>query len=225
MRVFLFSIVMAVSFAPAAQSVSTTINYDKKQKPGLMLYLPFNPDVAEGTILAKLKETGYEPETSGSLFWKQDKIDGFYQYKGVNLKGQVVDLYFKIDRRGSKKDEQSVIYLLTSKGGENFVSQGSDADAFDAAKKFLNGFVAATSEFQFNLQLKEQEQTVVKAEKKLTDLQQEQKDLEEKIAKLQKELQQNRDAQEHQQKVIEAEKKRLEDMNTEKNTDANKKAS
>ena len=71
-----------------AQSVATSVKFDKTDKPALMLYLPYTQEVAEGTILSKLREIGYEPETSGSLFWKQGKVNGFYTFKGVALKGE-----------------------------------------------------------------------------------------------------------------------------------------
>ena len=58
-----------------AQSVATSVKFDKADKPALMLYLPYSQEVAEGTILTKLKEIGFEPETSGSLFWKNSKVN------------------------------------------------------------------------------------------------------------------------------------------------------
>lgn len=180
-----------------------------------MLYLPYSEEVAEGTILAKLKEIGFEPESKGSLFWKQNKVNGFYVYKGVALQGetpQLVDLYFKVDRRGSKKDAQSVMYLLTSKGGENFVSETSDAVAYAAAQKFLNGFTAETASYKHTLDVQAQEETLRKAEKRFTELQEEDLDLTKKIARLQDDLRRNKEAQETQKATIENERRKLEEM-------------
>src|ERR1043165_6321850 len=128
MKFLFLLLLMAACITASAQSVSTTVKFDKANKPALMLYLPYSEEVAEGTILTKLKETGFEPETKGSLFWKNNKINDFYVFKGVVLKGdksQIVDLYFKVDRRGKKKDEQSVMYMLVSKGGDKFVTDAS----------------------------------------------------------------------------------------------------
>lgn len=215
MRTFFSAIFFFFTLAVSAQSVSTAIKYDKDDKQGLMLYLPYSQDVAEGTILTKLKEIGYQPETKGSLFWKQNKVNGFYVFKGVTLRGdnpQVVDLYFKVDRRGSKKDNQSVMYLLTSKGSENFVNDASDAATYTAAQNFLNGFTTETATYKHTLDVQAQEDAVKKAEKKLSDLQNEEKDLNKKIAKLQDDLQKNRSNQTSQQSTIEAERKKLEDL-------------
>lgn len=180
-----------------------------------MLYLPYSQDVAEGTILTKLKEIGFEPESKGSLFWKQSKVNGYYAFKGVTLKGdspQVVDLYFKVDRRGSKSDNQSVMYLLTSKGGENFISDESDPAVYTAAQKFLNGFTGETASYKHTLDVQSQEESVKKAEEKLLDLQNDENDLTKKIAKLQEDLRKNKEAQVTQQATIEAERRKLEGM-------------
>jgi hypothetical protein len=199
----------------SAQSVSTAIRYDKGNKQGLMLYLPYSQEVAEGTILTKLKEIGFEPQSSGSLFWKQNKVNGFYVYKGVVLKGdnlQPVDLYFKVDRRGSKKDAQSVMYLLTSKGNENFISDATDAATYSAAQKFLNGFTSETASYKHTLDIQTQDETVKKAEKKLADLQSDERDLNNKLSKLQEDLRKNKEAQVSQQATVEAERRKLDEL-------------
>jgi hypothetical protein len=215
MKTLLPLLLLVICVNASAQSVTTSVKFDKTDKPALMLYLPYSQEVAEGTILTKLKETGFEPETKGTLFWKQNKVNGFYAYKGVVLKGdknELVDLYFKVDRRGSKKDNQSVMYMLTSKGGENFVTDGTDASAFASAQKFLNGFVGETATYKHTLDVKSQEETVKKAEKKYNDLMNDEKDMINKIAKLQEELKKNKEAQINQQALLEAEKKKLADM-------------
>lgn len=217
MRIFLPLLLSLLCLTASAQSISTSIKFNKVDQQGLMLYLPYSQEVAEGTILTKLKEIGFEPEAKGSLFWKQNKVDGFYAFKGVALKGdksEVVDLYFKVDRRGTKKDNQSVMYLLTSKGADNFVTASSDAAIHTAAQKFLNGFVSETATYKHSLDVTAQETTVKKAEKKLADLQDEESDLNKKIARLQDDLKKNKEAQATQQTTIEAERKKLEEMRT-----------
>ena len=73
----LFVFLFTVSITASSQAVFTTITIKKKLQPGLVLQLPNNTDVAEGTILQKLKETGYSPETKGKLFWKKISWTGF----------------------------------------------------------------------------------------------------------------------------------------------------
>jgi hypothetical protein len=217
MKIILSAALFFVYLNSSAQSVSTSLKFDKDNKQGLMLYLPYSQDVAEGTILTKLKEIGFEPESKGSLFWKQSKVNGYYAFKGVTLKGdspQVVDLYFKVDRRGSRNDNQSVMYLLTSKGGDNFISDASDPVVYTAAQNFLNGFTSETASYKHTLDVQSQEESVKKAEKKLLDLQNEENDLSKKIARLQEDLRKNKESQLTQQATIEAERRKLDGMRT-----------
>ncbi len=217
MKNILSLLLFALSIGASAQSVTTTVKFNKADKPALLLYLPYNQDVAEGTILAKLKETGFEPESKGSLFWKQSKVDGYYVFKGVALRSDsgtatLTDLYFKVERRGSKKDNQSVIYMMTSKGTENFVTSASEPVTFNAAQNFLNGFVSETATYKHTLDIKTQEETVKKAEKKLNDLRDDERDMNKKIAKLQEDVKKNQQDQINQQVTVEAENKKLADM-------------
>src|SRR5689334_17682090 len=111
------------SFSSSAQSYVTTVTYNKTQQPGLLIELPYNEDISQDFIIANLKKTGYDAETKGSLFWKNNKINGFYIFKGVRLEGasEAVDLYFKVEEKSRKHKDESIVYMLISKGGETFV--------------------------------------------------------------------------------------------------------
>ena len=127
-----------------AQSTFTTITYKEKLQPALTIQLPNTTDVAQGTILQKLKETGYNPETKGMLFWKTNKLNDFYVFDNVQLpelNNQKLDMYFKVSKATSGDKEQSTVTLMVSKGYDNFVSPQTDTATFYAAQKFLDGFV------------------------------------------------------------------------------------
>jgi len=204
--------------AAFSQSVTTSVSYNKTSQTGLMLELPYDQEVSEGFIVTNLKKTGYDPETKGSLFWKNNKINGFYTFKNVRLDGadQPLDLYFKVERKSRKQNDQSTIYMLVSKGNEAFISSGSDDDIYRAAKKFLNGFLEQSAVYKLDLDIKGQEDIVKDAEKKLNKLQDEEKSLTKKIEDLQNDLKKNRENQESQQKTIETEQKKLADLKAQK---------
>jgi hypothetical protein len=205
----------AGSMAALSQSVSTTITINKKIQPGLMLSLPNNTDVAEGTILQKLKETGYSPETKGTLFWKKNKLDGFYVFNGITLPALdnlKLDMYFKVEQKSKKQNDQSIIYLLVSKGYDNFISSEADPTTFVAATAFLNGFVAGTDSYRLNLDIEEQEKVVKSAEKKLAGLQDDDKTIEKKIENLQADLRNKRNDQAMQEKEIANQKIKLDEL-------------
>jgi hypothetical protein len=208
---FLFAGLLTAS----SQAIYTTITIDKKIQPGLVLELPNNTDVAEGTILQKLKETGYSPETKGKLFWKKNKLDGFYVFNGIvlpALDNQKLDMYFKVEPKSKTQKDHSIIYLLVSKGYDNFISPEADTTTFVAATAFLNGFVAGTASYRLNLDIEEQEKVVKKAEKKLTDLQDDDQALVKKTEGLQADLRNNRNDQAMQEKEIANQKMKLEEL-------------
>src|SRR6478735_1601571 len=111
-----------------AQSYTAPVVFNKTEHQGLVLQLPYGESVSEDFIVQNLRKTGFEPETKGKLFWKQNKINDFYVFKGVTLNGAPVpvDLYFKVDRRSKKAKDQSTISMLVSQGDENFVGPGGD---------------------------------------------------------------------------------------------------
>jgi hypothetical protein len=208
-------ITLLLSPACYSQSSATTVTINKVQQPALVLQLPYSTDVAEGSILTKLKEAGYSPETTGSLFWKKNKVDGFYVFNDIVLPAlnhQKLDMYFKIERLGNKKQNLSTIYLALSRGENKFISASTDEEIFSAARKFLNSFVENTANYRMELDIQEQEKVVKSAEKKLANLQEDEKNLNKKIAELQKNLETKKNDQVTQEKLIVEQKAKLEEL-------------
>jgi hypothetical protein len=210
MNKFLTAILVLMVGQVTAQSVNSSIVFNKIDRFALMLTVPYKESVAEGAIVDNLKKTGYDAETKGKFFWKQNKVNGFYSFKSVNLNGNLVDLYFKVDQK-SKKSDKSNIYLLVSRGEENFIGR-EDTAAYNSARRFLDGFTTETATYKLQLDIKAQDEIVQDAEKKLSRLKDNEKDMERKIEQLQNDLKKNREQQADQTKVIEAEKKKLDEL-------------
>jgi len=213
---FLFILVLAAT-AGNSQAAYTSVSYNKTTQPALMLDLPYKESVIEDFIVDNLKKIGYDAETKGKLFWKQNKLNGFYIFKDVRLEGvdRPVDLYFKVDQKSRKAKDESIIYMLTAHG-ESFVSSTSEETTYNAAKKFLNGFTDQSAAYKLNLDIQAQEETVKDAEKKLDKLREGEKDMSRKIDQLQKDLKKNREDQQDQEKKIEDEKQKLLDLRSKK---------
>ncbi len=204
---------LAVKTTASSQAAYSTITINQKPQPGLILQLPNNTELAEGTILQKLKETGYSPETKGALFWKKNKQDGFYVFNGIQLpelSNQKVDMYFKVDRKSKKQKNESTIYMLVSKGYDNFISPEADSATYAAATTFLNGFLSGTASYSLNLDIIEQDKTIKNAEKKLSNLKDDEKDIMKKIEDLQADLVKKKNDQLLQEAEIATEKIKLE---------------
>jgi hypothetical protein len=210
-----------------AQSSFTNASYNKTSQPALMLELPYDEDVCEDFILANLKKTGYDVETKGKLFWKNSKLNGYYTFKEVRFKelDHTVDLYFKVEQKGRKSKDESIIYMLVGKG-ENYFIPTSDDEVYDVAKKFMNDFIEQAAAYKLQLDIKAQEEVVKDAEKKLDKLKDkgeklkdDEESMNKKILQLQKDIKENQEDQKKnqgdqkdQQKTLEDEKKKLEDL-------------
>ncbi|MEP7237127.1 MAG: hypothetical protein ABI685_04670, partial [Ferruginibacter sp.] len=184
-------------------------------QPGLKLELPYTTEVSEATILKKLDDIGYKPETTGELFWKKNTINGFYVFKGVTLpstNGFRIDLYFDVKRKSRKESGKSVMSLLISKDGNSFLSAETDNNTFNAATQFLNGFLSETEAYKHNLDINKQEDAVKDAEKKLENLKDDEKKLGKKILDTQRDLEDNIKNQGKQAQEIENEKLKLDEL-------------
>jgi len=204
-----------LTIATSAQSVSTGVSYNRSTQPALMLLLPYSESIAEGAILQKLRDNGYDPETKGKSFWKQNKVHGFYTFKGVVLKDiyqSPLDLYFKVEPKGKKGDETATVYLMVSKGDEKFITPETDQEIHSGAKKFLNKLIDESAAFKLKKEIEVQEGEVKEAEKKLAKVKEEEQELQKKIAQLQEEVRLNKQQQENQTKVINTEKAKLAEL-------------
>ncbi len=209
-------IILATSMIAArAQSSYTTIQYNKSMQPALVLELPNSTANVEGTILEKLKQIGYNPETQGHLFWKKNKIDGFYVFNDVVLPSvstQKLDMYFKVVQKNNEEKDNTTLYLLVSAGNENFVSPATDTTLWSSSMIFLNSFVEKTTAYALDQDIITQDNIVKDSQKKLTALQKDERDLAEKIKRYQDDLSNNLNNQKDQQLDIENQQKLLESL-------------
>ena len=207
-------IVLATSIITArAQSSVTTIEYNKTMQPALVLELPNTTNDVEGTIIGKLKQIGYNPETHGHLFWKTNTVDGFYVFNNVvlpSLSTQKLDMYFKVLQKNKEEKDNTTLYMLVSKGNGNFASPQVDTTLWNSSQVFLNTFVEKTTAYNLEETIKAQENTLNESQKKLVTLQGDEKDLAEKIKKYQSDLTNNLNNQKDQQLDIENQQKLLE---------------
>ena len=202
-----------------AQSSPKMIKYKEGLKPSLYLPLTYKTNITEQTILAKLKETGYKPQTKGKLFWKNNKQDGFYVFPGVQLpelNNQKLDLYFKVDGLNGDSSYNSAISLLVSKGYDNFIAPETDSATYLASEHFLNSFVTETAEFSVNKKMEDQKKKIADAEKKWQQVRKQQEDARKKIAQLESDIKNLQEEEVKQQQDVDGQRKTLQDLETQR---------
>ncbi len=203
---------LSVAVSGFSQAYETSTTFKKKPVPAIAIEVPYTEEIAEGTLISRLDKAGADIEKKGALFWKSNKIDGFLTYKETSLpdlNNNKSDLYFKVVKR---RGANSLIYMLVSRGNENFISSTSEPALFDTAKQFMNKMLAQTTSYKWEVDLKNQEDAYNKAQKKLKGLQDDEQDLMKKRKKLEEDLNQNKKDQEAQSQAVATELQKLENL-------------
>lgn len=195
---FAFAFLCKFSFA---QVMVATAEYNKLTKPALLINIPYTSETVSGAIIDTLNKLGYKSS--------KDKDKDYIVFKGVRLAALgegSYDLYFNTDRMSKREKDKSTLYMLISKGYDNFVSDETDHNVIEGAKNFLNGLTDMTAAYDLELQIKDQQETLQKAERKLQSLKNDADDLQKKKQKIEQDIADNQKAQIDQQSEIEKQK-------------------
>ena len=204
MKKIVFPVLIALGFTgiATAQAYEGAIQYDKKKQRAIMIDYAYPPEAVENAIVQKLERLGYKAKEEKG-FLNKDK--GFLVYRNAyvtDISDDKMDYIIKVERKSRKESDESVLYIILNKNGEN-VLETLDANDVGRAKSFLNNMLPDIEVANLELQIKSQEEAVAKSEKKLKGLQEEQVSLEKK-------LDDNQKAQVDTQKDIEGQKQTLE---------------
>jgi peptidoglycan hydrolase CwlO-like protein len=123
------------------------------------------------------------------------------------------DLYFKIERKSRREKDLTVVSLVVGKASEDIKARVSpDNSTLDGAKDLLNDMVGSIDAYNLEIQIKDQEETVKKNQRKYDGLIDDQKDYEKKIKNLQDKLEENRKDQQKQQDEVKKQQSLLETL-------------
>jgi hypothetical protein len=168
-----------------SQSKTGKVDYHKGDKMAATVDLPYDPSVVQEAIKDFLSKK----------CTKSDRAKGFDVYRYTKLHEndpELHDVHCKVESKG-KKDNESVVYLLIGRPGENMsVRTADDHYKHEEAKKLLNMMLPGIEAFKLESEIRDQEELVRKEEKKLSGLVDDQKDLEKRIKNLQDKLEENK---------------------------------
>jgi hypothetical protein len=202
-------IVLLFSVAAFSQAYEGNIEYNKKKQQAIQIDYSYSQEAVENAIVQKIEKMGYKAKAEKGMF---NKDKGFIVFKNAfvtDISDNSMDYIIKVDRKSRKEKDETTLYLIMNKGDVNALTE-MDAMGVGKAKSFLNNLLPEIEEADLELQIKTQDETVVKAEKKYKNLQDDQQSLEKKIKGLQADLEKNIKDQENQQKEIENQKTALE---------------
>lgn len=188
-----------------AQSRTVKVDYQKEPRPAIENDVPFPVKTVEKAIIDTFTKMGYKATSS----------KGFTVFKGVSmpeLGPDSYDLYFMVDKKSRKDNENSTVTLMVTKGFDNFVSESSDEKVHNKAKTYLDSLRNTLASFDLEQQIAAQEEELKSAEKKSEDLIDDGKELEKKMRKLEDQISGNTKDQAKQVKEIEKQRQILEVM-------------
>ncbi len=199
----LFSFLCTALFTIAsfAQARSAFIKFKDAQRPSVVYEFAFPEKTVEKAVDDKMEKLGYKG--------KQSK--GFVVYNGVTLSelgNQPLDMYFKFDGRR----ENTTVYLMLSKGNENFISESDDASTIDNAKSFMQTLIPGIEAYDLEQQIAKQENDFKKAEKRYQKLVNDADDLQKAKIKIEGKIEENPKDQKDQQAEIEKQRQIFETL-------------
>jgi hypothetical protein len=151
------------------------VEYSKGKKMAAVMELPYPPETVEQAIKDYMAKKGVKVNSS----------KGFNIFRSLKLKDgdpELSDLHFKVDRKSRKEKNVSVVHLMVGRPGENVALRTpDDRHKLTDAKEFLTGLAPVVEAHNLELDIAKQQELLGKEEKKLKSLQDDQKDLEDKL--------------------------------------------
>lgn len=220
MRKFILSLIfLPASFLLKAQAFEDKIEYNKEKQACIVMEYDFPPQAVENAITARMDKLGFKGKEEKGMF---NKDKGFRIYKEA-LIGDIspgrYDYIINIDRKSKKEAETAVLYLIIMKDGANALSR-LNTEELGSAKSFLYNLLPDIESANLELQITAQEDMVVKAEKRLKNLQTDKDDMEKRIKKLQDDIKTNEKDQERQNTEIENQRKALDALKAKRKASA-----
>jgi peptidoglycan hydrolase CwlO-like protein len=203
------SVLILLTTAGFTQAYQGSVEYDKQKQDAFVIEYNYPAEAVENAIVQKMQKLGYKGKEEKGIL---NKDKGFRVYKAAyvtDISNTSMDYIIDVERKSRKEKDVSVLYLIINKDGASAMKGFDDSD-MQKAKSFLNNLLPDVEASNLELQIKDQEEVVAKAEKKYKKLQDDKEDMDHKIQKLQDNIKDNLKDQDDTQKEIDNQKQALE---------------
>ena len=200
-RTFLLLCILSATIVMYGQATEGWVESQKKQQPAAILQLPYSPDIVNAALNDHLSKKGRSKSTD---------MKGFTTYRNTQPTQNDnvnADMYFKVERKSRQEKESTTVSLLVN--SPEGTSDSARYLAMEQAKTYLNELLPAIDAYKLELAIKDQNESLTKAESKLKSLVNEGKDLEDKRTNIDKKIADNKAVQENQVNEVEAQKRKL----------------
>ena len=164
------------------EPIEGSIEYQKGEKRAAIVEVPYPPELVENALKDHLAKGGV----------KEERLKGMQVFKNARLTptdGEVADLYFKVEKKSSKDENNSVVYLIMGRPNENVALRTpDDAYRIQDAKSFLSTLNPQTQSYELERNISINDDNFKKSERKLNDLREDRKKLDKKINELEQDV-------------------------------------
>jgi hypothetical protein len=174
----------------------------------------FSQEAVENAVIQKMENMGFRAKVEKGLFNKDKGFILFSDALLADVSEERYDYIVKVDRKSRREKDETTLSVLINRKGEDMIPT-LDAQTIGRAKLFLTNLIPDIEEANLELEIKAQDELVVKAEKRLKDLQDEKSDLEKKLQKNASELEKQQKEIESQRATLDALKGRRKTAETE----------
>ena len=190
MKYFLM-IVMAIALQNSyGQVYESKIDYKKTSQAAVVGEYKYSEEIVQKALRDKLERMGYKIKSTKGFLVVTNAVIG-------SVSSRPLEYAFKVERKSRKEKD---ITLLSAVINEN--DANATADNSEKLKSFLSELIPSIEATNVDFMVNEQFSTVVKSQKKLKNLQDDQNSIERKIRNLQDDLKKNAKDQEGLQKEI-----------------------
>ena len=187
-----------------SQMYESKIDYNRTQQAAVVSEYNYPEQIVEKTLRDKLEHMGYKIRSSrGFLVISNATLS--------NISSKPMEYAFKVDRKSKKEKDLAVLSAVMIENGVNATAENTAG-----LKSFLTELIPSIEAVNVDFMVNEQYNAVVKSQKKLKNLQDDQSSLERKVRNLQDDLKKNAREQDDLQKQITKQQEVLDAFKTKK---------
>lgn len=162
------------------------VNQGKTAQAGAAIRLPYTTDQVEDALKAFLSRKGYSSSRS----------HGYIVSRGVSFSSDDkngTDLYFSTSMPNRRQKDLTILSVVPAKKNQD-IGTGSftDSTELDAARVFLDSLAPFVNTFGIGILIDNQQEALLKAQKRLSNLRNDSTDMEKRLRDLQADLAQNK---------------------------------
>lgn len=190
MKKFLILLLCIALQKTYAQVYESKIDYNKTSQAALINEYKYPEEIVLKTVKDKLERMGYKLNNSKGFLVVSNAVIS-------SISSKPMDYIFKIERKSKQQKDITVVSVIMN---ENLINTTVENNS--KLKSFLTDLTPSIDAVNTDLMVNEQYDLVVKSQKKMKNLQNDQTSLEKKVRNLQDDLKKNAKDQEDQQKEI-----------------------